>query len=160
VRRAWTQSVFRALAWGGKVDQKVDDDVAVKLVQMNYRHTSISTGSMLIAAEQAGWDADAPPFRKMLDLLGDQSSIEGGLYALGTALLREVWRRPLLDQRKELVTLRVATRLVSLRNGPYLITRLIQETDEIFGLDIVNARRVRTIVQGLLETRKPTIIIP
>jgi hypothetical protein len=115
---------------------------------------------MLIAAEQAGWDADAPPFRKMLDLLGDQSSIEGGLYALGTALLREVWRRPLLDQRKELVTLRVATRLVSLRNGPYLITRLIQETDEIFGLDIVNARRVRTIVQGLLETRKPTIIIP
>ncbi len=158
--RVWTQPVFTWLASKGRIDQAVENEVAIRLVQMNYRHTGINSNVLMTAAEKSKWDPDAEPFAKVLACLGDRNSEEGGVYLLAALLLRDAWLKPILVQLKERISQRILQLLGSLKNGQNNLARLYQELDGLFGLNVIGAEHVRQIIHGAAVARENKIIIP
>lgn len=159
--RVWTQLLYQYLAELGRLVPHMAEDVAIRLLQLKYEYTALSTISALRAAEVARWDINDPAFAAVLDRFSHANTQLEGLILIAAQLLRTVWLDPVLGWQAQQVTFRILDRLKLRPDGTDAVRTLYQAADQLMGLHVVSASLLKDIIRTWQAgNRSPGIVLP
>lgn len=159
-QRVWTQSVFEYSSGEGLFEPSIATDVVLKLIQMRYYYTRPNVEILLKAADKADQDVDKPPLLQALDWFANPNVKLLGLIDIGAMFLKAHWQENHIENVSQAVTIRVLERLSARPGGFDVIKTWLQDIHVIFGLDVVNAAKMKNVIIAWLAGRGRRIIIP
>jgi hypothetical protein len=150
--RIWSQRVFSWLSEMERLDHDRESILVLSLISLGYTHTYLTPKSFLKAGELAKWNPDTPPLKTSLDWFSNTKMTDQGLIRLVAGTLPKIWRMALLEEQAQAVTIRLLDRLKHRRNGGLFISGIEVAADLIFNLDLVNAQKVKKIIEVWRQT--------
>ncbi len=160
-QRVWTQEIFGYLCSEGILEADFEAEMTMNLTQMRYYYTRPSVRSLLKAVDKTHGDVDKGPLLQTLEWFGDSNvNIEGVNY-IGAMFLKSLWQSGHLESVSQTVTIRILEQLTTRRQGINIIHFWLRNIYNIFGIDVVNARKVEDVIRSWLSGGgKGRIIIP
>ena len=161
VSRVWTQVVSDWLATRGRIGKDYSDDLALKLLVAGYSFTSLRPSAIPRAAQKSTWKTNDEPLRTVTEYLTAEG-IDGQKIWLvtgqGIALL---WRNATIDSAAADVTRAMLEAIAKRADGVKIIGSIRGSLDAFFGLDVVNARKAKTVIDDWRgENPGGAIVIP
>ena len=147
VTRVWTQSVAYWLGQTGLIGMDEVDGVTVNLLGAGYSFTSMSATAFLKATKIANWNYDDHRLRKVFNYLGS-SRVDGHtVWLVVGQSLKLLWLNASVDSAVEKITVGILDVVASRTDGETIIKQLRQSVDAFFGLDVVNASKVKNVIE-------------
>ena len=160
-RRVWTQFVVEYLCDEKQLEIDFTSQLALRLMQMGYYYTRPNVAVLMKAVEDTNGDIEKPPLAAALSWFGDPNVELEGPLRMGAVFIKEVWQKVQIQSVKQNITVRVLELLSSRSGGFHAISAWAQNIYNIFGLDVVNALQVRTLIEDWLKGSEGNrIIIP
>ncbi len=91
---------------------------------------------------------DEPPLSSVFNVFSDENTTLQGIYNIVARFIKEIWQKNILQNRKEQITIRMLDKLSHRSGGLQIINTLFHELNAIFGLDVINARNVSSIIKN------------
>ena len=159
--RVWTQRTVEYFCGQGKLQADFDAEVTVKLMYIRYYYTRPTVRSLLLAVEKTNGDVDKGPLSQALDWFGDPNVQIEGIARIGAMFLRDLWRSGHLESISQTVTIRMLERLAKRPKGQSVVKSWLVNINIIFGLDVINAAKVKEVIESWLRGGQgKRIIIP
>ncbi len=160
-QRVWTQKVVEYFCAEGKLDPDFDAEIATNLMHMRYYYTRPNVKIFLKAVEKTNGDVDKGPLTQALDWFGDSNVKIEGIDCIGAMFLKSLWQSGHLESVNQTVTIRILERLSARPQGMKVIHSWLRNVYNIFGIDVINAKKMRDVIQCWLNGGgKSRIIIP
>jgi len=160
-QRVWTQQVVEYFCAEGKLEPDFDAEIATNLMHMRYYYTRPNVKVFLKAVDKTNGDVDKGPLSQALDWFGDSNVKIEGIDYIGAMFLKSLWQSGHLESINQIVTIRILERLSARPKGMNVIHFWLRNVHNIFGIDVVNAKKVRDVIQYWLNGGgKRRIIIP
>jgi tetratricopeptide (TPR) repeat protein len=153
VGRVWTEPVVRWLGGAGVIEPHTVSEWVLALLARNYQFTSLTVEDVIHAAVLSSWNAGREPLAPAVDRLGDNEWATPGIFRLAGEVLVRAWRASLSDVVTEAFTLRIAEQLASRTEGIDLVVAFGRSIDVFFGLDALNAKRAKALLDTYLRTQ-------
>jgi len=151
VQSVWTQVVFDYATARGWSERTCHADVSFTLLACNYRHTAVTPELVFEAIQRSRWDVDSRSLCDVLDQFANDDLVAFGLLLLAGATICWAWQHCQLHHQAETLTVRVLERLMSRKRGHEIVRGLAERIEMFFGLDVVNAERVRKFIELWLK---------
>lgn len=159
--RVWTQRTVEYFCGQGKLQADFDAEVTVKLMYNRYYYTRPTARSLLLAVEKTNGDVDKGPLSQALDWFGDPNVQIEGIARIGAMFLRDLWRSGHLESINQTVTIRMLEQLAKRPKGQSVVKSWLVNINIIFGLDVINAAKVKEVIESWLRGGQgKRIIIP
>lgn len=159
VQRVWTQAVCFWLRDAGIISSEGCDVVTARLCAFNYRFTSVSARTIIVACGLCDWDPEKQPLRGTLDRFEEHGGWQD-ILVLTASLITSLWREAPLYDSAARVTLRVLDKLSHSTRGLQIIQTILSNLDTIFGLNVIGAKDAKAVIEAwLLATAKGGRII-
>jgi hypothetical protein len=137
------------------------DEVTVKLMHMRYYYTKPNIGSMLKAVEMTGGDVDKGPLSQALRWFGDSNAKIEGIHYIGAMFIKSLWQSRYLESINQAITIRILDLLAKIPKGQNVIKSWLNNINNIFGIDVINAVKVKRVIESWLNGGQGSrIIIP
>ena len=150
-QRVWTQKVVEYFCAEGKLDPDFDAEIATNLMHMRYYYTRPNVKIFLKAVEKTNGDVDKGPLTQALDWFGDSNVKIEGIDCIGAMFLKSLWQSGHLESVNQTVTIRILERLSTRLQGMKVIHSWLRNVYNIFGIDVINARKMRNVIQYWLN---------
>ncbi len=141
----WTQSVLGYCLRHNYLEKKTFDEMTVKLASSHYYHTSIDAHALIEAARQAEWSPSSPFTTLIQHLTGKYSDLSA--INVGTDFLYELWKQPIIEQRRDFLILTLIDALTDGRNRAQVLQRLAILVGQKFHLLPLAARQVFLMIE-------------
>lgn len=159
--RIWTQFFFNHLLEKGLLDNKIVQDIAVLLMQMGYYYTKPTIDTFMAAIEKSNNNVDQAPAFQVFNWFSDANVKAQGQFYIAAGVIKKAWQDIHIDHISQNITIRILERLVQRPKGYFAIEELRKGITQIFGLDIINAKKAQDTIDGWLRgTRGNHIILP
>ncbi|MHC4617287.1 MAG: tetratricopeptide repeat protein [Planctomycetota bacterium] len=150
-QRVWTQEICGYLSSEGILEADFEAEMTMNLTHMRYYYTRPNVRSLLKAVDKTHGDVDKGPLLQTLEWFGDSNvNIEGVNY-IGAMFLKSLWQSGHLENINQTVTIRVLERLSARPQGMNVIHFWLRNVHNIFGIDVVNAKKVGDVIQSWLS---------
>jgi len=160
-QRVWTQKVVEYFCAEGKLDPDFDAEIGTNLMHMRYYYTRPNVKIFLKAVEKTNGDVDKGPLSQALDWFGDSNVEIAGIVYIGAMFLKSLWQSAHLESINQAVTIRILERLSARPQGIDGIHFWFKNVHLIFGIDVINTKKMRDVIQSWLNGGgKGRIIIP
>jgi tetratricopeptide (TPR) repeat protein len=153
VGRVWTEAVVRWLGGTGVMEPHSVSECVLALLGRNYQFTSLTVEDVIHAAVLSSWDAGREPLASAIGRLGDNEWETPGIFRLAGEVLVRAWRASLSDVVAEAFTVRIVEEFASRSEGIDLVVALGRSIDVFFGLDALNAKRAKAVIDTYLRTQ-------
>ena len=90
----------------------------------------------------------------------DEKAKKEGQYQFAALTIKSVWQSDCLEMRAQQVTIRILERISCRPGGVDMIQGLYANVDGLFGLDVLNAIKVRKIIESWLIGGGSRIVLP
>jgi len=149
-QRVWTQQTVGYFCGEGNLEADFGAEVTVKLMHMRYYYTRPDARSLLKAVEQTNGDVDKGPLSQVLDWFGDPNVKIEGIHYIGAMFIKGLWQSDHIDNIRQTVTIRVLERLAGRTKGMSVVKSWLEQINNIFGVDVVNAAKVKDVFKDWL----------
>lgn len=141
----WTQPILiHCLDFNGLEKSKYNEMI-VRLISSNYYYLSIDADVLIEAARRSNWIPSAP-FTTVLKVMKANSSDEVSSLNVGTNFLYELWRQPILPQRRDYLILSLLDAITDGRNRRLVLDRLVSNVNRLFILLPLAARQIISLI--------------
>lgn len=151
-KRVWTQFIFEYFAGAGNIEEERAINMTLKLLGMGYYFTRLNMGVISKALEETGGDVDKSPLCEAMEQFSDEQSKLEGIFRLACGVIKHVWQVGAVGILPEAITIRILEKLSKRAQGYDAINALLRVTDNIFGVDVVNASKVKNVIRGWLAS--------
>lgn len=159
--RIWTQFFFNHLLEKGLLDNNIVQDITVLLMQMGYYYTKPTIDTFMAAIEKSNNNVDQAPAFQVFNWFSDANVKAQGQFYIAAGVIKKAWQDIHIDHISQHITIRILERLVQRPKGYFAIEALRNGITQIFGLDIINAKKAQDTIDGWLRgTRGNHIILP
>lgn len=141
----WTQPILMHCLDFNGLEKSKYNEMIVRLVNSNYYYLSIDADVLIEAARQSSWIPSAP-FTTVLQILKAPSSDEVSALNVGTIFLYELWRQPILPQRRDYLILSLLDAITDGRNRRLVLDRLVSNVNRRFILLPLAARQIVSLI--------------
>ncbi len=156
--RIWTQFFFNHLLEKGLLDNNIVRDITVSLMQMGYYYTKPTIDTFMAAIGKSNNDIDQAPAFQVFNWFSDPNVKVQGQFYIATSVIKKAWQDIHIDNISQHITIRILERLAQRSKGYFAIEALKEGIRQVFGLDVVNAKKARDTIEGWL--RGGHIILP
>jgi tetratricopeptide (TPR) repeat protein len=151
LRRVWAQVVCFWLRDAKSMSGEECDAVSARLCGFNYRFTSISPSTILVACGMCEWNPDVQPLRGVLDRFGEHR-VKQDLLVITASVLPSIWRDAPIVESASRVTIRMLDKLSQDSEGISVIQTVLRQLDNLFGINVIRAQEARTVFEAWLRT--------
>lgn len=127
----WTQILLMHSLNNNLIERSKYNEIIIKLVNLNYYHTSIDKDILIEAAKQSNW-SPSYPYMAVLKILSGKYSDENSALNVGTNFLYELWKQPILSHQRDYLTLSLLDTIVAERNRHSILDKLIHNIKNRF----------------------------
>ena len=149
-QRVWTQQTVDYFCDEGNLEADFGAEVTVNLMHMRYYYTKPDIRSLLKAVEKTHGDVDKGPLLQSLDWFGDQNVKIEGIHYIGAMFIKSLWQSDHIENICQTVTIRILERLAGRTKGMSVVKSWFEQINNIFGVDVVNAAKVKDVFKGWL----------
>lgn len=153
-KRVWTHILLRRFHESGNVSHEVFTDLTLSLLKNGFQFIPLDPPTFIAGAQQSHWDPSAQPLMAVCNWFANRDVKFEGIVALFAFALREVWRNAPLDHQRSKMTVSLCESLLKRPDGADILRAFAQNMERIFGVDVINARRCREVIQDLLNRYK------
>ncbi len=160
-KRIWTQKTVDYFCEKDQLQMDFVDEVTVKLMHMSYYYTKPNARSLMKAVEKTQGDVDQGPLTQALDWFGDPNvKIEGKRY-IGAMFIKSLWQSGHIESISQTITIKILEQLGGIPKGHNVVISWLNNINNIFGIDVINAAKVKQVIVIWLNSSQGTrIIIP
>jgi hypothetical protein len=160
--RAWTQAVLALLVDRDLLDADAFLTATTKLVACGYTFVAVSAPTVVHACRLADWDRDRSPADAVLDYFAIASIAGDSLGFLLAHSVLLVWRNAPDQEVAIRIILRMLDRVGQRADGKAIVQPVARNIDNLFGVDVFGASRVRRAMETWLERsgREGIILLP
>ena len=159
-QRVWTQQVVGYFCGEGMLKDDFKTEVNVNLMHMKYYYTRPDVKSLLKAVEKTHGDIEKGPLSHAIDWFGDPNVEIQGIHHIGAMFIKALWQSAHVENINQTVTIRILERVTERTKGMSVVKSWLQNINHIFGVDVVNAAKVKDVINGWLGGQGRRIIIP
>jgi tetratricopeptide (TPR) repeat protein len=160
-QRVWTQQIVEYFHREGTLEADFEAEVTMNLMHMRFYYTKPNVRSLLKAVDKAHGDVEKGPLSQALDWFGNSNVKIEGIDYIGAMFLKGLWQSKHLESICQRVTIRVLERISTRSNGLSVIRSWLRNIEHIFWIDVMNANKVKCVIEGWLRGGGgPRIIIP
>jgi hypothetical protein len=142
----WTQILLMFALNEKAIEKSRYNEVILNLICAHYYHIGIDADILIEAARKSDW-APSYPYTTILKLLGsDRSDITSAL-AVSTAFLYELWKQPILPERRDYLIYELLNVVTVGRDRRRILTKLIGMIRGRFLLLPLEERRIISIIE-------------
>jgi len=149
-QRVWTQQTVGYFCIEGMLDADFEAEVTVNLMHMKYFYTKPDVKSLLKAVEKTHGDVDKGPLSHALDWFGDPNVKIEGIHYIGAMFIKGLWQSGHIENISQTVTIRILERIAERTKGMSVVKSWLENINNIFGVDVVNAAKVKDVIKGWL----------
>lgn len=160
VSRVWTQVLTVWLEQRGNIGIRHVDEVALNLLVAGYSFTSLGSSAVLMAAEKASWEASAEPLKSVADHFASPAITARSTWLLAGQSLAVLWRQGAVVAGTGNVTIAILDAIKKRADGRGVIDGLRKSIDGFFGLDVVNARKAKKVIDEWHGGSSGGLILP
>jgi len=159
--RIWTQFFVNHLLEERLLENNVVQDITVLLMQMGYYYTKPTIDTFMAAIEKSNNNLDQAPAFQVFNWFSDANVKAQGQFYIAAGVIKKAWQDIHIDHISQHITIRILERLVQRPKGYFAIEALRNGITQIFGLDIINAKKAQDTIDGWLRgTQGNHIILP
>ncbi len=157
VRRVWTQIVFGHMVEKGIISPEVETRLAINLLKLRYRFTALTPWSMCFGAKEAGYDSEHETLRLIVEHLVSKNIELRSQMNMCALLIKETWQKALSEDLARGVTAKLLRGLSAFDDGDGRILALRRHLDDLFGVDVITAAKVKQYFNVWIRTNRPLI---
>jgi transcription elongation GreA/GreB family factor len=148
LRTVWTQFFAASIQERGILGIQQLDETTLGLLRMRYWYTHLSPSAIVEAAKASSWNIGISPLSDALDWFSNDTTSPDGMAQLaGQSIVAISRAAPLPNQADDLIR-RMLERLGSRARGFTIIRGMELALDYLFGLDAINANRVKDLFRA------------
>jgi len=152
-KSVWTQAVLQWAAGKGHISEEKLALSTAQLIGFGYSFTSPSLPALVEAAKIAEWNPGRWPLSSALDQLGSETIHLRGAAILGAAFIEQTYRQAILDEPRRQIVTSILDKLADRPGGIRAIEGIQAFVPTIFGLNVIGATDVFTIIQTWFKAR-------
>lgn len=160
VSRVWTQVLTVWLGRRGNIGIRHVDKVALDLLVAGYSFTSLGSSAVLMGAEKADWVASAEPLQSVTNHFASPTITARSTWLLAGQSLAVLWRQGAVVAGTANITIAILEAIKKRADGRGVIDGLRKSIDGFFGLDVVNAREAKRVIDEWQEGKSGGLIMP
>ena len=157
--RIWTQFFFNNLLEKSLLNNKIVQDLTVLLMQMGYYYTKPTIDTFMTAIEKSNNNVDQSPAFQVFNWFCDPNVKAQGQFYIAAGVIKKAWQDIHIDYISQHITIRILERLAQRPKGYFAVEALKKGIRQIFGLDIVNAKKSEETIEGWLRGTQGNHII-
>jgi len=150
-KRVWSQVIVNL--FGGEKAGELN----LKLFKYGYTFTKIGLNDLKTAVEQARWQVNQEPLSEILSVFSDNDVSPESIGILLAQFIKYIWQN-VTEITAQQITLVILNELSRRQFGLFIIKAL--PVDMIFGLDCVNAYKVRRVIDTWEKMRISIGFVP
>ncbi len=159
--RIWTQFFFYHLLEKGLLENSIIQNITVLLMQMGYHYTKPTIETFMLAMEKSNNNIDQAPAFQVFNWFSDPNVKTQGQFYFAAGVIKKAWQDINIDDISQHITIRILERLAQRPKGYFAIESLRNGIRQMFGLDVINAKKAQDTIGGWLRgTQGSRIILP
>jgi hypothetical protein len=136
-KRIWSQVVVNLL------DEPMISELNLALYRYGYTFTRIGLKELIFALEKSKWQVNKSPLKELMSIFSDSSINPESITSLFSIFIKYVWQNS-MEFTAQQITIVALNELSKRQLGVFIIKNL--HINRLFGLDCINANKVRNII--------------
>ena len=141
-KRIWSQVVANLFG------KEKTAELNINLYRHGYVFTKIDLNDLILALEKSKWQVNESPLKELIPIFSDSSISLGSITRLLANFIKYIWQNT-TDFTAHQITLSILNEFSKRPSGILLIKAF--PADLVFGLDCINANRVKDIIDNWLR---------
>ncbi len=142
----WSQILFMHCLNNNLLERSKYNEIIIKLVNLNYYHTSVDSNILIEAAKQSNW-SPSYPYTAVLKVLSGKLSDEDSALNVGTNFLYELWKQPILSHQRDYLILSLLDTIVAERNRHSILDKLIYNIKKRFRILPLAEKQIISLIE-------------
>jgi len=143
----WIQPLLMDLLQRGHITDEQYHDCLIKLISANYRHTSITSGTLLHAAKSSEW-APTASFQQMAELLGSQETDEISVISVTANFSHDICVQLIPELRKGPLLFFLLDAITKGRNRKVVLQKLRIAIEQRFRINPIHRQQALSWADG------------
>ncbi len=146
VEGVWTQVMLMHCLHNNILEKAKYNELVVKLACSYYYHTSIDSSILIEAASQSKW-VPSQPYTTVQQILSGKTSEESSALIVATDFLFELWKQPILPEKRNYLIMSLLDAITIGRNRPKVLDKLISNIKRRFILLPLAEREILSLIE-------------
>ena len=142
----WSQILFMHCLNNNLLEKSKYNEIIIKLVNLNYYHTSIDADILIEAAKQSNW-SPSYPYTTVLKVLSGKFSDEDSALNVGTNFMYELLKQPILSHQRDYLILSLLDTIIAERHRRSILDKLISNIKRRFRLLPLAERQIISLIE-------------